>query len=194
MHFHDTHSLYTQVAVGTIFAINGTATSTSTTKPSTLTPAATNTILPSTATSTGSTNKATESLIGLHVCDKALTISSILHNLTVTHASAADCTTGDHRSSEALVLKSCNSNSTATWIKGENVMELCNRIPLLTPIATFTDNVYYQVGGKAGIFLGCLPDGFKIAVQECHAFTQIKHLQSGAFGVNDPSNYFVIRW
>ncbi|KAK3589783.1 hypothetical protein CHS0354_021117 [Potamilus streckersoni] len=140
--------------------------------------------------------------LGLHVCDKASTISSILHNLTVTHASAPDCTTGDHMSSEALVLKSCNANSTTTWIKGENVMEFCNLLPLFTPIATFIDKLYQPDGGKAGIFLGCLPDGFKVvtndtnqfAVQDCYSGVQIKHLQKGGIFLHDPSNYFVVRW
>ncbi|KAL3853865.1 hypothetical protein ACJMK2_013164, partial [Sinanodonta woodiana] len=130
----------------------------------------------------------------IHVCNKALTISSIAYNHTVTHASASDCTTGDHTSSEALVLQNCNASSTKTWIKGENVKAICNSVPLYTPIATFNDKVFQPIGGKAGIFLGCLPDGFKIAVQDCHVGIQIRHLQAPAIGVNDPANYFIVRW
>ncbi|KAK3589784.1 hypothetical protein CHS0354_021119, partial [Potamilus streckersoni] len=73
------------------------------------------------------------------------------------------------------------------------VMEFCNLLPMFTPIATFSDKSYQPNGGKAGIFLGCLPDGFKFAVQDCYSGVQIKHLQKGGIFGNDPSNYFVVR-
>ncbi|KAK3600124.1 hypothetical protein CHS0354_011848, partial [Potamilus streckersoni] len=73
-------------------------------------------------------------------------------------------------------------------------MEVCYRIPLYTPIATFaTNGVYQPNGGRAGIFLGCLQNGFKFAVQDCDFAIQVKHLESGGVFANDPSNYFVLR-
>ncbi|KAL3853901.1 hypothetical protein ACJMK2_013197 [Sinanodonta woodiana] len=155
----------------------------------------TSTRAPSTTIHSPTTRKTTEMLIGLHTCNKALTIVEIAHNATLAHTNASDCIPGDHKSSEALVFASCYTSSTETWSKGENVMSVCSRIPLFTPIATFRpDGVYTSNGGTAGIFLGCIPNGFKFAVQDCHSGVQIKHLLTGGAFTNDPSTYFVIRW
>ncbi|KAL3853902.1 hypothetical protein ACJMK2_013198, partial [Sinanodonta woodiana] len=97
------------------------------------------------------------------VYTRALTIVEIAHNVTLAHDNASDCIPGDHKSSEALVFISCNTSSAETWRKGENVMALCGRIPLYTPIATFRpDGVYASNEGTAGIFLGCITNGFKV--------------------------------
>ncbi|KAL3853871.1 hypothetical protein ACJMK2_013196 [Sinanodonta woodiana] len=120
-------------------------------------------------------------------------MSVILHNVTQAHPKASDCIPGDHKSSEALVFVSCNISE--TWRKGENVMALCSRIPMFTPIATFkNDGAYTANGGRAGMFLGCLPNGFKFAFQDCQFGIQVKHLQTGGLFLNDPSNYYIIRW
>ncbi|KAK3600123.1 hypothetical protein CHS0354_011847, partial [Potamilus streckersoni] len=85
-----------------------------------------------------------------HVCNKASTILTIMHNTTVSHPNAPACVNGDHRSSEALVFVNCNTTSTATWRRGENVVTACTSIAQFTPIATFkTDGAYIPNGGTA---------------------------------------------
>ncbi|KAK3582127.1 hypothetical protein CHS0354_017238, partial [Potamilus streckersoni] len=59
------------------------------------------------------------------------------------------------------------------------VMSVCARIPLYTPVATFVNGKYDSQGGHAGIFIGCLLDGFKIIVQECDKNITVMHLTTG---------------
>ncbi|KAL3859957.1 hypothetical protein ACJMK2_010135 [Sinanodonta woodiana] len=134
-------------------------------------------------------------LLAVHICSKLLTITDAAHNLTINHPNASDCSTGDHASTEALVLSNCNVASATMWIKGANVMNVCDRIPLYAPIATFDDSgVYRPNGGMAGIFLGCIQDGFKIAAQDCNHGVYIQHITKGGIFLNDPSNYYIIMW
>ncbi|KAL3876505.1 hypothetical protein ACJMK2_034347, partial [Sinanodonta woodiana] len=97
-----------------------------------------------------------------HICSKVITINDVAHGTIVTHPNASDCSPGDHSAAEAFVFHSCNINSTTHWTKGESIMDMCERIPLYSPIANFDhDGVYSFNRGKAGIFLGCLTGGFK---------------------------------
>ncbi|KAK3595356.1 hypothetical protein CHS0354_008779 [Potamilus streckersoni] len=110
------------------------------------------------------------------------------------HPNASNCgTTNEHRGSEALVFNLCQTtNDTSQWKEGPNVMSNCQNIPLYTPIATFINGAYSSNGGLSGIFLGCLPDGFKIAVQECGSNSTILNLGLGGILTHDPKLYFIV--
>ncbi|KAL3854101.1 hypothetical protein ACJMK2_013380, partial [Sinanodonta woodiana] len=137
----------------------------------------------------------TTSILAMPSCNKTATISSLLHRIQFHHPHANSCgTTNDHRGSDALVLNLCHTNNdTSQWKEGPNVMSNCPSIPLYTPIATFSSGAYSGNGGISGIFLGCLPDGFKIAVQECGSNVTILNLGHGGMFTHDPNAYFVVR-
>ncbi|KAL3853907.1 hypothetical protein ACJMK2_013203, partial [Sinanodonta woodiana] len=97
----------------------------------------------------------------IHTCDKYATVTNLLHQTVLSHPAASDCSPNDHRSSEALVLQLCHTNNIHSWIKGPAVLENCPQIPLYSPVATFFQDSFIPLGGQAGIFLGCIPNGFK---------------------------------
>ncbi|KAL3854203.1 hypothetical protein ACJMK2_013481 [Sinanodonta woodiana] len=110
------------------------------------------------------------------------------------HPMASSCgPTNDHRGPDALVFNLCpNTNGTSQWKVGQNVMNNCQTIPLYAPVATFINGAYSSNGGLAGIFLGCLPDGFKLAVQECGSNSNILNLGHGGILIHDPNLYYVV--
>ena len=52
-------------------------------------------------------------------------------------------------------------------------MDLCNQIPLYTPVATFYNGRYSSSGGVSGVFLGCLQNGFKVSKVSINPFKPI---------------------
>ncbi|KAL3854130.1 hypothetical protein ACJMK2_013408, partial [Sinanodonta woodiana] len=114
----------------------------------------------STSTATSPTPTFTVS----HTCTKSSTVSNLVYGIKQTNPGAGNChpETLDHMAPEALVINMCNvTGHTESWIRGHNVMPVCDRIPLYTPVAIFFDGKYSSQGGLAGIFVGCLQGGFK---------------------------------
>ncbi|XP_045179940.2 uncharacterized protein LOC123539423 [Mercenaria mercenaria] len=128
-------------------------------------------------------------------CQKYRSVSNIAVGEISSHPLAYLCPSGNRTSNEAFVLVNCNVGSPANWIKGLNVMENCDRIPTYTPIATFGAEYLgiHEHKGLSGIFLGCIPGGFKMAYQDCDTSATIKHIENGnGSGIDDPNTYFVI--
>ncbi|KAL3854099.1 hypothetical protein ACJMK2_013378 [Sinanodonta woodiana] len=150
--------------------------------------------VPVTAAPTTTTTTLLASVLAIP-CRKYDTITALAYGMQFHHPLASSCgTTNDHRGSDALVLNLCHTNNdTSQWTEGPNVMSNCPSIPLYTPIATFSGGAYSGNGGISGIFLGCLPDGFKIAVQECGSNVTILNLGHGGMFAHDPHAYFVVR-
>ncbi|KAL3853908.1 hypothetical protein ACJMK2_013204, partial [Sinanodonta woodiana] len=128
----------------------------------------------------------------IQTCDKYETISNLAHGTILSHPAASDCSPSDHRASEAFVFQLCHTNNTNSWIKGASVLDNCSQIPLYTPVATFIQDSFISNGGQAGIFLGCLPNGFKMAAQECFANATVLHIEKGGLYTRDPSLYHVV--
>ncbi|KAL3853909.1 hypothetical protein ACJMK2_013205 [Sinanodonta woodiana] len=128
----------------------------------------------------------------VYTCDKYATINSLAHETMFSHPAASECSPNDHRASEALVFHLCSTNDTRSWIKGAAVLENCSQIPLYAPVATFIQDSFNSNGGQAGIFLGCLPNGFKLAAQECFANVTVLHIEKGGLYTRDPSTYHVV--
>ncbi|KAL3853863.1 hypothetical protein ACJMK2_013202 [Sinanodonta woodiana] len=108
------------------------------------------------------------------------------------HPAASDCSPNDHKASEALVFQLCHTNDIHSWIKGAEVLDNCSQIPLYAPVATFSQDSFVPLGGQAGIFLGCLPNGFKLAAQVCFANATVLHIEKGGQFTRDPSIYHVV--
>ncbi|KAK3596316.1 hypothetical protein CHS0354_031648, partial [Potamilus streckersoni] len=128
----------------------------------------------------------------IHTCDKFATLSNIAYGNVFSHPAASDCSQGDHRSSEALVFQLCHTNQILNWTKGPSVFDNCAQIPLYTPVATFIQESFIPNGGQAGIFVGCLPNGFKMAAQQCFTNSSILHIETGGHLTLDPSLYHVV--
>ena len=64
-----------------------------------------------------------------------------------------------------------NRNATANFVNlimtstvTFQVTKHCHQIPLYTPVATFSSSdVYSPYGAQSGLFVGCLPNGFKVS-------------------------------
>lgn len=180
-------------------------TSTSTQIPSTTPPTtstATTTILrttpeptPSLSTTQAPKSATTTVLVphSLHICPKLSTVLDIAQHNIASNVNASLCPSGTHQSPEAFVLNHCTVEHPATWIQGLKVMDNCNTIPLYTPVATFFSSGYVSNGGIAGVFLGCLPNGFKIGVQPCDQTPNIAHIELGGIFTKDPNSYFTIQ-
>ncbi|KAK3595354.1 hypothetical protein CHS0354_008777 [Potamilus streckersoni] len=127
-------------------------------------------------------------------CTKALTIGILAYGLKQANTEAGDCQPGskDHVASEALVINMCNTLEPHNWKEGQHVMSVCDSVPLYTPVATFFDGKYSSQGGLAGIFVGCLENGFKMIVQECDRNITVIHITTGGHFLMDPRSYSIV--
>ncbi|XP_052814840.1 neurogenic locus notch homolog protein 1-like [Mya arenaria] len=126
-------------------------------------------------------------------CNKYSVVSDLSHGQPVANDKAPNCSSGLPTSNEAFVLNNCNVSVPKGWHQGTQVMSDCNSIPSYTAIGTFLHG-YYPVGhGISGVFLECLPNGFKIAFQEhCDKSPEIRHIEQGGAGLFDPNKYYTI--
>ncbi|KAL3854131.1 hypothetical protein ACJMK2_013409, partial [Sinanodonta woodiana] len=130
-----------------------------------------------------------------YTCQKESTISTVGYGKKQTNPGAGNChpDISDHMAPEALVMNMCNvTGHSDSWTRGQNVMSVCQRIPLYTPVATFFEGKYSSQGGLAGIFVGCLQGGFKMIVQECDKNITVLHVVTGGHFQLDPVNYSII--
>ncbi|XP_052813081.1 neurogenic locus notch homolog protein 1-like [Mya arenaria] len=126
-------------------------------------------------------------------CNKYSVVSDLSHGKPVANDNAPNCSSGLHTSNEALVLKNCNVSEPYMWHQGTQVMRDCNSIPSYTAIGTYLYGYYPVSKGLSGVFLECLPNGFKIIFQEhCDKSPEIRHIEEGGAGFFDPNNYYTI--
>ncbi|XP_052812510.1 uncharacterized protein LOC128240064 [Mya arenaria] len=79
------------------------------------------------------------------------------------------------------------------WRQGKQVMSECNSIPTYTAIGTYLHGVYPVGTGLSGVFLECLPNGFKIALQlHCDQTPEVRSIEQGGVGFLDPNVYYTI--
>ncbi|WAR09732.1 hypothetical protein MAR_034808 [Mya arenaria] len=178
---------YTIVFTCTASSITTTSTPTVTT-----TPLKTTTNPPTTQTTTPP-KTTTKSNPVYQSCNKYSVVSDLSHGKPVANDNAPNCSSGLHTSNEALVLKNCNVSEPYMWHQGTQVMRDCNSIPSYTAIGTYLYGYYPVSKGLSGVFLECLPNGFKIIFQEhCDKSPEIRHIEEGGAGFFDPNNYYTI--
>ncbi|XP_062598599.1 uncharacterized protein LOC134260031 [Saccostrea cucullata] len=132
-----------------------------------------------------------------HTCNGLEFVQTVAIGKTVIHPEAGLCTDGTQSQSEALVLKTCHSAAPATWSKGYNVMQNCQRIPKYTPVSTFVFGMYPMDGSAmSGVFIKCTSDGFQMSVQVCGHGPLIFNIHTGAGsqGRENANNYYTVNW
>ncbi|KAH3753928.1 uncharacterized protein LOC127848933 [Dreissena polymorpha] len=94
---------------------------------------------------------------------------------------------------EDLVISLCNMTSVEKWSRGAQVMSNCGVIPHYSPVATFSLAGKYQVlDGQSGVFLECIPDGFKMVIQSCDGGPQIIHVSTTGVFNNNATIYYAV--
>ncbi|WAR09757.1 hypothetical protein MAR_034833, partial [Mya arenaria] len=158
----------------------------------TTTPVKTTTNPPTTQTTTPP-KTTTKSNPVYQSCNKYSVVSDLSHGQPVANDNAPNCSSGLHTSNEAFVLHNCNVSEPYAWHQGTQVMRDCNSIPSYTAIGTYLYGYYPVSKGLSGVFLECLPNGFKIIFQEhCDKSPEIRHIEQGGAGFFDPNKYYTI--
>lgn len=149
---------------------------------------------PTTAAQTSSVTPTTVKLpTSFNTCPKLSAIQDIAQHNAASNANASSCPSGGHRSPDAFVMNHCTVTHSSSWVQGLKVMDHCHRVPLYTPVATFYHGQYVPNGGTSGIFLGCLPHGFKLGEQPCNNDPTVIHVEEGGIFTGDPNVYYTIQ-
>ncbi|XP_052785719.1 uncharacterized protein LOC128221231 [Mya arenaria] len=126
-------------------------------------------------------------------CNRLGILASIAIGNSVHKDDATDCSIWGSASDESLALLYCSGlPPSASWYRGNKVMDNCAQVQPWTPIATFRGTQYSPMDAQSGVFIECLKDssGFLMVEQGCHAAPII--VRVSAADNKDPNSYYTI--
>ncbi|XP_052236182.1 uncharacterized protein LOC127847970 isoform X1 [Dreissena polymorpha] len=167
-----------------------TSTATTTTSRTTTT---TSTTTSTTSTTTTTTTTAAPYPPNRYHCRKYDLVVDIATAKQVHSNGSTLCKNKISGTNEDLVLTLCNMTAVDTWSRGLHVISNCGNIPNYSPIATFSATGNYQpADAQSGVFLECIPEGFKMAIQPCDGVPQIIHVETTGVFNNNATIYYVV--
>ncbi|XP_052237627.1 uncharacterized protein LOC127848940 isoform X2 [Dreissena polymorpha] len=153
----------------------------------------TNTTPSSTTTYTTTTNSAAPFSPNRFQCRKYDLIVDIATAKYVHSNDSTPCESKISGTNEDLVLTLCNITAVETWSRGLQVISNCANIASYSPIATFSATGSYQpADAQSGVFLECIPEGFKMAIQPCNGVPQIIHVETTGVFNNNANIYYMV--
>ncbi|KAH3753926.1 uncharacterized protein LOC127848939 [Dreissena polymorpha] len=160
-----------------------------TTTTTTASPVSSTRSLPTTTRATTAASFSTHKFL----CQKIGLILDITANIHVHATGSTPCESKMSGTNENLVLTLCNVTSLDTWSRGLHVISNCDSIPSYSPIATFSPTGRYMPQeAQSGVFLGCISEGFKMAIQPCDGAPQIIHVETTGVFNNNASIYYTV--
>ncbi|KAH3753916.1 hypothetical protein DPMN_188568, partial [Dreissena polymorpha] len=171
-----------------------TATTTTTTTTTTTSDSLTTTQYSSLLTSTTSSQALTSTAPQYKFQCRKYDLVADIATATYVHTNGStSCGSKVSGTNEDLVLALCNMTSIDTWSRGVQVISNCDSIPHYSPVSTFgAAGNYKPLDAQSGIFLECIPNGFKMAIQPCTGGPQIVHVETNGLFYNNASNYYIV--
>ncbi|KAH3753923.1 hypothetical protein DPMN_188576, partial [Dreissena polymorpha] len=127
------------------------------------------------------------------LCQKIGLVLDITANIHLHATGSTPCESKISGTNEDLVLTLCNMTSLDTWSRGQHVISNCDRIPSYSPIASFSPTGRYMpLDAQSGVFLGCISEGFKMAIQPCYGAPQIIHVETTGVFNNNATIYYTV--
>ncbi|XP_052237622.1 uncharacterized protein LOC127848935 isoform X1 [Dreissena polymorpha] len=171
----------------------GTLPITSTSTTTRTSPSTTTTSTSSATTSTTTTTSSAPFSPHRFQCRKYDLIADIATAKYVHSNYSTPCESKISGTNEDLVLTLCNITSVEMWSRGLQVNSYCNSIPSYSPISTFSVRGSYQpADAQSGVFLECIPEGFKMVIQPCNGVPQIIHVETTGVFNNNANNYYTV--
>lgn len=154
----------------------------------------TTTAKPTTTTQQTTTVSTPDPVQTLKTCDKLGLLHALGNKLKIQHSLASACPDNTFTSPDALVIEYCPMGRASTWTKSINVVEGCNNDILHSQYLPIASYHFSGLTSYSGIFLGCIPGGFKIAMQLCGQTPEIYHILNATNLANvlNPYSYYIV--